>query len=76
MSYKYMMTKLLLIGAELCFAMTALIITWGSFLGGMMSAAGIIYFLTMLKVNAINQHYSGSWKKYFNSIIDSIFKIK
>lgn len=43
-------------------------------LSGFLSIAGIAYFLTLLKVKAINTHFKGSWKVYLKSIFKTLCK--
>jgi hypothetical protein len=33
-----------------------------------------VYFLTMLKINAVNPHYNGSWRLYFKSFLKKLKK--
>ncbi|MBL87196.1 MAG: hypothetical protein CMO82_11120 [Winogradskyella sp.] len=37
------------------------------FLSIVSSAVVIIYFLTMLKINAVNKFYNGSWRMFLKS---------
>lgn len=34
----------------------------------------VVYFITMLKLNAVDKKYKGSWVLYFKSIFNYFFK--
>jgi hypothetical protein len=50
-------------------ALASLMLLLGNeILGTLVALTTLTYYGSMLKVNVINKHYDGSWKKYFKSI--------
>ncbi len=46
-----------------------LAVSWGTVLGGAMSICGILYYLSMLKVNVIDKKHNRKWLNYFKSFV-------
>ena len=46
-------------------------IHWQPIFGIMASAAAIVYYVAMLKMNVVDRRFGGSWKQY----VKSIFKL-
>jgi hypothetical protein len=50
-------------------ALVSLMLLLGNeILGTLVALTTLTYYGSMLKVNVVNKHYDGSWKKYFKSI--------
>jgi hypothetical protein len=50
-------------------ALASLMLLLGNeILGTLVALTTLTYYGSMLKVNVVNKHYDGSWKKYFKSI--------
>lgn len=43
-------------------------ITTPNFFSILLSIVGVIYFLSMIKVNVVDKKYKGEWKLYFKAI--------
>lgn len=49
-------------------ALVSLMLLLGNeILGTLVALTTLTYYGSMLKVNVVNKHYDGSWKKYFKS---------
>ena len=64
-----MITKFIFLTTEYLLSLFVVFISFGSLPGYIASVTASIYFISMLKVNVVNQYYEGSWSKYFKSII-------
>jgi hypothetical protein len=42
-------------------------IQWQPLFGMVASAAAIIYYVSMTKINVVDKYHKGSWRKYFKS---------
>ncbi len=69
---RFMITKFIFLTTEYLLSLFVVFISFGSLPGYIASVTASIYFISMLKVNIVNQYYGGSWTNY----IKSIFKPK
>lgn len=64
-----MITKFIFLTTEYLLSLFVVFISFGSLPGYVASVAASVYFISMLKVNVVNQYYDGSWGKYLKSIV-------